>query len=401
MNFELFIANRIAVKGSKLIINIAIAAIGLSMGVMIIASAIVTGFQKEISSKVTGFGSHIQITSFNNNNSFESSPIVLSREISRQLLQNPVIKYLQPFATKAGILKTKSDMEGVLLKGVDKNFDWSFFKKNMVSGSLLHFQDNEKSNELLISLKVANKLKLNIDDKINMYFVQEPPRVRSFKISGIYDTGLEDFDKLYVLGDIAHIQKLNNWQENQVGGYEIFLNDFESLEKTTELVNASIGYELQAKDIKKLYPQIFDWLKLQDTNVYILIILMVLISIINMITALIVLILERTNMIGVLKSLGATDWSIRKIFIFNAVHLTGLGLLWGNVIGIGLCMFQLTTGFFTLSQESYYVSMIPINLELKYLLLLNLGTIIICSIMMIIPTKIISKIYPVKAIRFG
>ena len=401
MNFELFISSRIAVKKSKLIINIAIAAIGLSVGVMIIAFAIVTGFQNEITNKVTGFGSHISITDFNSNNSFESSPIHLPEEISKELFQYPQIKHLQPFATKAGILKTSYDMEGVILKGVDKNYNWDFFKKNLVSGSLIKFKNNEKSNDMLISLKIANTLKLKAGDKINMYFVQDPPRVRPFVVSGIYNTGLEEFDKLYVLGDIAHIQKLNNWKKDQAGGYEIILNDFETLENSTEQVNATIGYDLNAKNIKQLNPQIFDWLKLQDTNVYILIILMLLVSIINMITALIVLILERTNTIGILKALGATDWSIRKIFIYNAVYLIGLGLLLGNVLGIGLCIFQQKTGFITLPQESYYVSWIPINLELKHLLMLNVGTIVICSVMMIVPTKIISKIYPIKAIRFG
>jgi lipoprotein-releasing system permease protein len=234
-----------------------------------------------------------------------------------------------------------------------------------------------------------------------MYFVQDPPRVRPFIVSGIYNTGLEEFDKLYVLGDISHIQKLNNWETGKAGGYEIVLNDFKTLEKSTEMVNATIGYDLIAKSTKQLNPQIFDWLKLQDTNVYILITLMLLVSIINMITALIVLILERTNTIGILKTLGATDWSIRKIFLYNAVYLLGLGLLLGNILGIGLCFFQQITGFITLPQESYYVSQIPVNLEIKHLILLNAGTIVICTAMMIIPTKIISKIYPIKAIRFN
>ncbi|MBL4654392.1 MAG: ABC transporter permease, partial [Bacteroidia bacterium] len=335
------------------------------------------------------------------NNSFESSPINWDDELISKLSAHPDIKHIQSYATKAGIIKTDNEIEGVLLKGIGKDFDFDFFKQNMVDGKLINLSGQSKSKDIMVSTIIASKLSLKTGDKLLMYFIQDPPRVRPFTISGIYETGMEDFDKLYVFADIAHIQKLNSWEDNQIGGYEVLINQYEKIKEVGDFVYANIGHTLDSRTIKEIYPQIFDWLALQDTNVNIIITLMVIVSIINMITALLILILERTNMIGTLKSLGANNWSIRKIFIYNSMYLIGKGLLWGNLIGVGFCILQKQFGIFTLPQESYYLSVVPINLNLNYLLLLNLGTIIICSIMMVIPSYLVSRITPIRAIRFN
>ncbi|MBL4716049.1 MAG: ABC transporter permease [Bacteroidia bacterium] len=405
MNLELFIAKRITLNSSKsfsnLIVKIAISAVALSIAVMICSIAIVNGFQSEIRDKVVGFGSHIQISNFDHNNSFESSPINWDDELISKLSAHPDIKHIESYATKAGIIKTDNEIEGVLLKGIGKDFDFDFFKQNMVDGKLINLSGPSKSKDIMVSTTIASKLNLKTGDKLLMYFIQDPPRIRPFTVSGIYETGFEDFDKLFVFADIAHIQKLNSWEDNQIGGYEILINQYERIEEVGDFVYASIGHTLDSRTIKEIYPQIFDWLTLQDTNVIIIISLMAIVSIINMITALLILILERTNMIGTLKSLGANNWSIRKIFIYNAMYLIGKGLLWGNLIGVGFCILQKQFGIFTLPQESYYLSVVPINLNLTYLLLLNLSTIIICSLMMVIPSYLVSRITPIKAIRFN
>jgi len=277
-----------------------------------------------------------------------------------------------------------------------------FFKDKIIDGQPFEISDSVKSNNMLISSHIASKLKLNVDDDLLMYFVLQPPRVRKFKITGIYETGLEEFDKLYVLADIAHIQKLNGWSKDQVGGFEVLIDDFDDIEKIGNYIYYNVtGPNLFSQTIKEAYSYIFDWLDLQDMNVQIILVLMVLVSGINMISALLVLILERTNMIGILKALGAQSRSIRKIFIYIATYLIGKGLFWGNVIGLSLCLIQQQFGLLSLDQESYYVSVIPISINPMHILLLNIGTLLICVLMLLGPSYVITKITPVKAIRFN
>lgn len=371
---------------------------------MIVSVAIVTGFQKEIRDKVVGFGTHIQITKFDSNESLEAQPIEKDQPFYPSFNDVEGIRNIQVFATKAGIIKTSDAMEGAVLKGVGTDYDWSFFQDRIIEGSVPNLTDSTRSKDVIISKLLATRLKLECNDSIRMYFImqdQTQPKGRKFHISGIYETGLEEYDKVYVIGDIAQIQKLNKWTKSQVGGFEVLINNFDELDRMSEYVYDNISYDLDSKNIKQMNPQIFDWLDLQDLNVIIILVLMILVSAINMISTLLILILERTSMIGVMKALGSKNTSIRKIFLYTSFYLIGKGLLWGNIIAIGLCLIQKYTGVITLSQESYYVSHVPVNIDIAYILLLDAGTIVVCLIMLIIPSFIISKISPVKAIRFS
>ncbi|NTW32547.1 MAG: ABC transporter permease [Bacteroidetes bacterium] len=408
MNTELFIAKRIfSFKElgnlSKPAIRVSIASISLSIAVMIISVAIVTGFQNEIRNKVIGFGAHIQISKFDSNSSLEAKPIDKNQPFYASFKAVPGIRHIQIYATKAGIIKTDDQMEGVVLKGIGSDYDWSFFQNRMIDGTIFKVNDTAKSKDVIISKLLAKRLKFKTGDSLRMYFIssdQTQPRGRKFKISGIYETGLEEFDKVYVIGDIAQIQSLANWNKNQVGGFEVLLNDYNDIDKMSEFVYENIGYDLDSKNIKQLNPQIFDWLKLQDLNVIIILTLMILVSAINIISTLLILILERTNMIGILKVMGVKNISIRRIFLYTSINLIGKGLFWGNIIAITLCLLQKQFGIFTLPQESYYVSVIPINLNIIHIIILNAGTLLICMMLLIIPSYVVTKISPINAIRF-
>ena len=409
MNFEFFISKRLirskdTESFSKPAVRIAILSIALGLAVMIISVAIVTGFKNQIADKVIGFGSHIRITKFDENTSFENQPISKKQPFYPSFNNVEGIRHIQVYATKAGIVKTENEIQGVVLKGVGSDYDWSFFKDKIIAGKPLKICDTAKTNDVLISKILATKLRLQVGDKLPMYFITDSasaPLARPFKVAGIYETGLEECDKMYVICDIAHIQKLNGWTKDQVAGFEILINDFGDLDKVGKYVYDHIDYTLNAQTIKQLYPQIFDWLALQDMNVIIILALMILVAGINMISTLLILILERTNMIGIFKALGTRNWSIRKIFLYNATYLIGKGLIWGNVIALALCIFQLQTGIFTLPQESYYVNVVPVNLNVFYILLINIGTLIISFLMLLVPSYVITRISPVKSIRFN
>lgn len=369
---------------------------------MIIAIAIVTGFKSEIRSKVIGFGSHIQISNFDSNSSFEPTPIDRDQAFYHYIDTINGIRHIQVFATKAGIIKTKDAIQGVVLKGIGSDFDWKFFESKIVQGSAFKVADSVKTNDVIISKYTAKKLKLNIDDDIIISFIQKTPRMRKFRISGIYETGLEELDRLYVLGDIAHIQKLNDWESNQIGGFEILIDNYNDIDALGEYVYYNvIGADLFSQTVKETNSPIFDWLELQNVNTQIILVLMVLVAGFNMISALLVLILERTRMIGILKAIGAGNWSIRKIFIYIAGGLITKGLFWGNLIGITFCILQKQFGIVELDQESYYVSVIPILLDIPIILYINIGTLIICLAMLIIPSIVVTRILPVNAIRFN
>lgn len=406
MNTEIFIAGRILSKNkanfSRPVVRIAILSISLGLTVMFVSIAILTGFQRQIREKVIGFGAHIQITHFDDNTSYEPSPISVRQDFLPALKGTKGIAHIQAFATKAGIIKTGSQIEGVVLKGIGSDYDWSFFKNKIVEGTFFSVTDTGRSNDVLISRKLASLLKLKLNDDLRMYFISgNSTLARKFTIKGIYETGLEEFDKLYVICDIHHIQKLNNWSADQVGGFEVLLSNFRDIDQLGKFVYQKIGFSLDAKTIKQLYPQIFDWLELQDINVLIILVLMTLVAGITMISTLLILILERTNMIGVLKALGMKNRNIREIFLYNAIYIIGAGMVWGNLVGFILCYIQQKFGIITLSQESYYVSVVPINLNLFNILALNSGAFITCFLMLIIPSYIISRVSPVKAIRFS
>lgn len=407
MNYELFVARKIVSSGSgatsvsKPIVRIAVGGVALGFAVMIVAIAIVTGFKKEIREKVIGFGSHIQVSNFDENNSYETKPVQKSDSFEDKIKSIAGVRHVQEFATKAGIIKTQTAIEGVVVKGVGKDCDWSYFSSRLINGRMITIADNGKSNDVMISRITATRLQLKTGDDLITYFIQQPPRARRFRICGIYETGLEEFDSKYIFCDIAQIRQLNDWNKSQTGGYEIMVSDFNKLDQIGEEVYAAVPSELNSRTIKEIYPQIFDWLGLQDVNGLIIIVLMLIVSVMNMISALLIIILERVQMIGTLKSLGAYNFSVRKIFLYVSAFLIGRGLLWGNVIGIGLCLIQYFTHFVTLDQQSYYISYIPVNFSMENIFLLNAGTLCVCVVMMILPTIIITKITPLQALRFN
>jgi len=419
LNTELFIAKRILggrkkdKKISTPIVRIAVAGISLGLIVMIATVAIVTGFQKEIREKIIGFGAHIQITNYDNNTSQEPAPISRKQEFLPDLEKLQGVKHIQVYAVKNGLIKTKTDNEGVLLKGVGSDFDWSFVKKNLKEGDVFAVSDTGTGKKIIISKRIANRLEKKVGDRLLVYFItqkksgdssgtlQYEQRIKEFFISGIYETGFEEYDKKMVFVDIAQLQKLNYWSRDQIGGFEVMLNNFDQLDKIGEDVNNLVGENLAAQTIRQVNETIFSWLDLQDVNALIVIGLMVLVASINMISALLILILERTNMIGILKALGSANWGIQKIFLYNALYLIGQGLFFGNIIGIGLCIIQQHFGIITLPEETYYVPVVPVNINIVHILLLNLGTLLTCLLMLLLPSFIVSRITPVKAIRFS
>ncbi|WP_231427343.1 MULTISPECIES: FtsX-like permease family protein [Pedobacter] len=405
MNFSYFIAGRIAIKSdrpfSKLIVRIAIAGVMLSLAVMILSIAIIKGFKTEIQDKVRGYLGDVQITRYDLNNSFEHSPFILDSETQKKLKENPDIEYFYPFATKPAILSANDEIEGINFKGVDKNYNWDYIKQHIISGTIIDFADSTAAmQELLISNYTANRLKLKTGDDFIMYFVQNQLRPRKFKIVGIYDIGVEDIDKSFVLGNLNIIKRLNNWKPNQIGGVEIRIKNFKNIGKVSANIFESLPQNLRSFSIIENFPNIFTWLGLLDVNTRVLLILMLIVGVINMVTALLIMILERTNMIGMLKSFGASNWSIMKIFLYNAAYLIGIGLLLGNILGLGLGFFQQATHIFKLNQSSYFLAYAPIEFHFLDVLGLNVLTVVVCLIVLIIPSLLISKVSPLKAIRF-
>ncbi|MHC1707100.1 MAG: ABC transporter permease [Bacteroidales bacterium] len=388
---------------SRPIIRISILSVALGLACMIIAVSIVTGFQSAIKDKVVGFGSHIQVSRFDNNQSFEQQPITADQVFSDQLRNINGISNIQVFATKAGIVKTEDQIEGVVLKGIGSDFDWAFFKSKMLEGTVFEVKDDTVSQKVIISRETAKRLMLKAGDPLRMFFIQEGealPRGRKFTISGIYETGLGEFDRTYVICDIGVIQKLNGWSEDQVGGFEIRVSDFDRLDETAKKVYKRIGYEMNAQTIMNIYPQLFEWLGLMDMNVLIILVLMTVVSAMAMISTFLILVLEKTSLIGILKALGTRDYRIRRLFLIQGAYILLLGLAWGNVIGIGLAMIQKRFGIISLPQDSYYVSTVPINLDILHVIYLNLGVMVICTLLMVLPSVTITRVKPIKAIRY-
>ena len=414
LNTELFIVRRMIGSRkegrsfSRSIVSIALFGIALSLAVMIVAVAIVTGFKKEISNKVTGFGAHIQILNMDSNLSYETAPVPGELESVARVREIKGIKNVQPFAIKAGIIKTGDEIHGAVLKGIDKHYDWSFINEHLAEGELFQVNDTVRSNMVVLSGSVASLLNLGDGDRFTMYFIQDPPRARTFTISGIYNTSLEQFDQLYIFADIKQVQRLNNWRDGEVSGYEVLIEKMEELPDYKEMVIEEVAFEfledgsrLKVETIRQKNSQIFDWLKLQDMNVVVLVILMVVVAGFNMISGLLILILERTNMIGILKALGTTNVSIRKIFMYQSGYLTLVGMLWGNLFGLSICLAQKYLNLMPLDPGSYYLDTVPINLNLLHLSLLNLGTMLITYMFLLIPSMIIARISPDKSIRFN
>lgn len=414
MNIELFIARKIAsggLVGKKLagpVIKVATLGIILGMVVMIVSLAVGFGFKGEIREKISGFASHIQIMSYDYNYSPETNAISIDESLEDQIEAIEGVSYIQRFATKPGIIKANDLIQGVVLKGVDDSYNWDFIQSILVEGRLPAFNDSVRSDEVLISEDIARLLDLTVGDKMRMYFIQDKALARRFNIVGIYNSHFPEYDKMFAFVDLRHIQKLNGWEAHQISGYEVGVKAFDLMHQVNDeiyyLTSAKIeedGTMLRNRTIEQLQPQIFGWLDLLDTNVYVILVLIILVASFNMISGLLILILERTNMIGILKALGSEDWSLRKVFVYLSGFIIGRGLVWGNIIGILVCIIQKYTHLIKLDPANYYLSTVPVYITPLDLLLLNIGVLTVTMSMMLGPSYLISRILPVKAIRFN
>lgn len=370
---------------------------------MVMAICMVSGFTKEIKEKVFGFWGHIQIRHFQNNESYEEKPIIQDAKLEHSLQQVEGIANISAYITKAGIVRTKQALEGMVIKGVDDQYDWAFLSQYVKRGRLPQITSDEVSREILLSAVSANRLKVDTGSALIVYFLPKDgssPIGRRFNISGIYHTGLEEYDLRYAIADLKVLQELNDWDSLTVGGYELKIKDLSKLDKVADDVYKAIDVNLNAETIRDAQPNIFDWLDLQVMTEVFALLLMLLVALLNMTTSLLILILDRTRMIGILKALGANNVLIRKVFLYNAILILGVGLFLGNLLGLGICLLQKTTGFIQLDESAYYFSEAPIHFEWLPILAVNVITVIITLLVLLLPTMIISKISPVKAIRW-
>jgi lipoprotein-releasing system permease protein len=413
VSYELFIAKKIFMgkeakqKISGSIVRLATGGIALSLMIMIIAVGIVVGFKKEVRNKLIGFGSDVQVSASFSNQTYETVPIQFDTLLINKLKQQPSVLHVQPFATLPGIMKVGDDFHGMVFKGVDAQYDWSFFQKNLKEGEICPISDSS-GNQTLISKKIADLLHLKVGDKFHTYFViNGKVRVRPLSVSGIYSTGFSDYDNLFVVGDIRHIRKLNQWEDDQCSGIEIDIHDFNQLEEAKKEIYSVVGNRFDnkgnyymMKDITEINPQIFGWLDLLDTNVVIIFILMIAVAGFTMISGLLILILDRTNMIGVLKAMGANNASIQKLFLYIALFIVGKGMLIGNFLAFTFCFLQKKFGIIQLDPEVYYVESVPVELSWLNILWVNVGVFLLSTIILRLSTFIITKISPIRSIRF-
>jgi lipoprotein-releasing system permease protein len=408
LNIAAFIARRIAFNQqksfSRFVIRLSIAATVISVTVMILTLTFASGFQKTISHKVFSFWGHIRIQSYYSARVAiaEETPIHRSDSVTGLKKLYPAIKTVQAFATKNAILKTAETIEGVLFKGVEKGYDFSNLDQFKVDGRWLSFPDSGYSNEINLSAYTANLLKLKTGDQVLIYFIQPgaPPRPRKLTVAGIFKTGIEEYDKLIAIGDLKLIQRLNDWDANQIGGYEIFLKDFNKMDVVSDAIVPDIPIGLQSNTIKYIYPSIFDWLALQNKTIFIVLAIMIVIAILNLVTCLLILVLERTRMIGMLKALGARNQTVRDVFMYHGAIITFFGLLLGNICAFLIAWLQKETGFIKLPEDAYYISEAAIDVVWWQVLAVNIGTFIVCFTVLLIPTILIKRIQPIKAIQF-
>lgn len=410
MKLPFFIAGRIAFNKertfSRFIIRIAITATALSVAVMILATALVNGFQKTVSQKVFGFWGHIHVMRYEPYAGLltEAIPFSATDSLKNAISAVNGIHSVDAYATRSAILKAKDEIEGVIFKGVGKDYHWSHLKPYLKSGDFIHFPDSGYSNQVILSDYLARALKLKLHDPVIIFFIQKgdaAPRARKLEVGGIYKTSIEDYDKTYIIGDLNLLRHLNGWKNNEIGGYEIMLNNYKDMDAiSNKLYNEVLPQNLTSSTIHQVYPNIFDWLNLQNMNELIVIIIMAIVAIINMVTAILILILERTNMVGVLKSLGMRNWSLQKIFIYQAGYIVLTGLIIGNIFGLCIGWLQQATGFLKLDESTYYMATVPIDFKWWQVAFIDLGTLLVCLVVLIIPSLIIRRISPVKAVQF-
>lgn len=413
MSFPLFIARRLYrdTDGGKQVsrpaVLIAMVGIAIGLAVMIITVAVVIGFKREVRNKVTGFGSHIQITNFDAVRSYETHPVVVGDSMMAALAANPDIKHVQRYSTKPGMIKTDDAFQGMVLKGVGPEFDATFFRDNLLEGEIPAFSDSASTGQVVISKALVDKLKLKLGDKIFTYYIQDNVRVRPLIVTGIYQTNFSEYDNLFLLTDLYTVNRLNNWKPDQVSGAELQVKDYDRLADITYEVAESTdnradkyGGVYFVQNIEESNPQIFEWLGLLDLNVWVILILMIGVAGFTMISGLLIIIIERTNMIGILKALGANNLTIRKVFLWFSVFLIGKGMIWGNAIGLVFCLIQSQFHLFKLDPESYYVDSVPVSFNVWLFLLINAGTLLASVLMLLGPSYLITKINPASSMRY-
>lgn len=409
MNLSYDIAQRMRKESrtQRPAVRMAIIAMALGICVMLLTLAIVIGFKREIENKVVGFGGHIQLVNFDNNNSFEAHPIRIKQQLLQDIRQIEGVRSVQPFALKTGMIKTESEFQPIVLKGVTKDCDWDFFSRNLIEGRMPDLNGTEASKEVIIGQKLAQLMQLKVDDTFFCYFIQENVRARKFHIVGIYNTDFSDYDQRYIMGDLRQIAALNQWASDQASGIEILLHDFQNLDEvgtTVQLMTANQfddeGNTLLCQTIKQQQPNIFSWLSLLNANVYVIIILMLIVAGFNIISALIILILDGIQAIGILKALGAQNWMIQKVYIWQSLHLVGKGLFWGNLIGLGLMTLQYYTHLIPLDPTAYYVNYVPIYFHWGAFIVLNIGTLLTTALILLAPSYIITRISPAQVMRY-
>lgn len=405
MNAATFISERIFSLSkenlSSTMMRIAVSSVALGMAIMLISIAIVVGFKNQIRDKVIGFVAPVHIQALNQNESIEETPFLYD-SVLKARLDKPFVASVHPTANKAGIIKTDNEIQAVVLKGVDKNYNWNYIKESLIDGELPQYLENERSNDIVISKLVADKMNFTIGDDVRIWFVDGDmkARGRKFSVKGIYETGLYECDERFIYCDLNQIRKLNGWHDEEVGHLEIYIDGDVDIIEANRAIYFSIPPELVSYTAMDSYPQIFDWLNLQDMNVVIIIVLMLLVAGITIISMLLIIIMEKISTVGLLKSMGASNQLIRQIFLKRSIRILLIGMLIGNVSGIGLCVIQKMTNIISLSPESYYLSSVPIELNWLYFLVLNIGTLILWVVMLLLPTMLINNITPSKSIRF-
>ncbi|MFN4147099.1 MAG: ABC transporter permease, partial [Runella sp.] len=404
MNFPFFVARRVqntsGTTFSATVARVGVVTIALGVATGIIALAVLFGFKQVIYQKVFLFGAHLQVHKLSLNQSFEEPPIPLHTTAYDQWQQVAGLRHRQAVAHKAGILKTPDELQGALLKGVGHDYDWPMLSQSLVAGRAIKFSDSTYSNELILSQKIASKLRLKVGDQVLMYFVQNPPRVRKLDIVGIYETHLEEFDNQLVLGDIRLVQRLNDWPADSVGSYEYFVKNFDDLDRTAKALNQTLAPDMKLESVTERFRPLFEWLKLLDQNTTILLVLVLFVTCFNIASVLLVMMMERTPMVGLLKTLGSPDTQIRRIFFFVGIRLTLKGLLIGNLVGLGLCWLQYQFRFVPLDPVNYFMNTVPVVFDWFSFLLLNFGILALIAVALLIPTIIISRIRPVEALVF-
>lgn len=387
---------------SSTVMRLAVTSVALAITVMLISLAVVVGFKNQIRDKVVGFVAPVHIQTLDRNESYEELPFVIDERLRNSLSNTKGIRHYQQVANKAGIIKTDEEIQGVVMKGVDSRYDWSYFKNCMISGEVPQYVDGERSNDVLLSKNIADKMLLEVGDAVRVWFIDEDmqARGRKFNVVGIFETGLSEFDMRYVFCDLNQIRKLNHWNEDEAGVVEVWTDDMDQMDEVNNDLYFSIPANLASYTARESNPQIFDWLALLDTNVWLILVLMFLVAGITVISMLLIIIIERTSTIGLLKAMGASDRFVRKVFLYRSVRILLLGMVIGNLIGLGFCLVQYYTGFIHLNPETYYLSAVPVEMHLSTVIALNLGTFALWMLMLLIPTSIINRIRPSRSIRF-